>query len=195
MNIKNTWIAAICFSCLALATGCKDDPAPENPEELITTVTLTLDALGVGGEDVVFQWKDLDGDGGSAPIILQPDYLDDNRIYNGTIQFLNESVSPAEDITDEILAEGTEHQIFYQVSPSSFPITIGYADSDEKDADGKNIGTKIVLETGAGTLNGSLRIILKHAPNKSPLQPIDNPDGAGGETDADITFSAINIAD
>lgn len=177
---------------LLLTTGCKKDPNPENPEELITTVKLILTDVSTLTE-YEFIWRDLDGDGGLPPEITVPSSLPAGATFAGVIQFLNELESPTEDLTDEIIDEGDEHQVFYQISPALFPMTVAYSPFDELDDDGKNIGIKTVFVTSSTQSGGSLRIVLKHEPSKSPQRDIDNPDGAGGETDVDITFSGITI--
>jgi hypothetical protein len=177
---------------LLLTTGCKDDPAPVNPEELITTVIINLINEG-GGTNYVLSWTDLDGDGGNPPVIVAPSFIEFGT-YRADISFLNQAVSPNIDVTDEVIDEGDEHQIFFQVSPSAFPLSISYHPADELDANGKNIGIVTRWETTSLDTDGSIRIVLKHEPNKSPQSAIDNPNGAGGETDVDIVFTGIGIA-
>ncbi|MEZ4826525.1 MAG: hypothetical protein R3C61_09555, partial [Bacteroidia bacterium] len=86
-----------------LSQSCK----PEEPvgEEEITTVQLVFN----GSE--TFTWKD-----GATPdsIIISP-----NTTYSVAARFLNENVSPAEDITAEILAESDEHLICFDVLGSA----------------------------------------------------------------------------
>ena len=36
--------------------------------------------------------------------------------YQGAVRFLNETETPAEEITDEVLEEADEHQVFYTTS-------------------------------------------------------------------------------
>ncbi|MDZ7846152.1 MAG: hypothetical protein U5L96_05000 [Owenweeksia sp.] len=101
-------LSALALSAL-LYSGCKEEdntPEPVNEEELITTVRLSFIPQG-GGSTAVFQFVDLDGDGGSDPVITN-DTLQDSTNYTLSIEFLNESVNPAEDITAEVVEEGTE---------------------------------------------------------------------------------------
>jgi hypothetical protein len=186
------WMLTLVMGSLLFTTGCKDDPAPVNPEELITTVKLTLTDVGTLTE-YVFVWRDLDGDGGLPPSISIPASLPANTTFAGVIEFLNELETLVKDITEEVIDEGDEHQVFYQVTPALFPMTIIYSPLDELDVNDKNIGIKSVVVTGDAQAGGSLRIVLKHEPSKSPQRAIDNPDGAGGETDVDIVFTGINI--
>ena len=82
-----------------------------NEEELITTVVVELtDNQGVKS---TFSFKDLDGEGGNAPSQFDPIVLGLNKTYSGKVKFLNESVSPADDITKEIKAEANDHQFYF----------------------------------------------------------------------------------
>ena len=63
---------------------------------------------------VVLSFQDLDGDGEDAPVINSGD-LAAGVTYNGSIELLNETESPAEDITEEVEEEDLDHQFFYTV--------------------------------------------------------------------------------
>ena len=52
---------------LGLASCDKDENNTDNEEELITTLVYTLTSNS--GQMVVMSFKDLDGDGGSAPLV------------------------------------------------------------------------------------------------------------------------------
>lgn len=177
------------FIALALF-ACKDDdeepvvPVIVNEEEVITTVRYTL-TPSTGGTAKVFQFQDLDGDGGDDPIITG-DTLDLNVTYNGSIEFLNEIESPAEDITEEVLAEGDEHQVFYQVTSGDFVIT--YTDQD---GDGNPIGLTTTFESK--TMSGDLTVVLRHEPSKT-ASGVSTGDitNAGGETDVEVVFP-VNV--
>ena len=56
------------FAILFLVSCEKDDPEPVNEEELITTVTYTLNPSN-GGSNVTLSFQDLDGDGSNSAII------------------------------------------------------------------------------------------------------------------------------
>ncbi|OOV24511.1 type 1 periplasmic binding fold superfamily protein, partial [Flavobacterium sp. LM5] len=111
-----------------------------NEEELITTVTTTLTA---GSSVITLKSVDLDGDGPNKPVVTVSGNLTANTTYNGRTTILNESVSPADDITAEVQEEGDEHQLFYQ-APTAIG-TFAYGDLDE---DGKPIGLVFTLKTG-----------------------------------------------
>ncbi|MBC7922311.1 MAG: type 1 periplasmic binding fold superfamily protein, partial [Ferruginibacter sp.] len=172
---------------VALISGCKnDDPDPVNEEELITTVRLTFTAT-TGGSPVVVEWKDADGDGSGAPVAGSAT-LSANRTYAMTVQILNESVTPAENITEEIEEEDEDHQFFF-TKPAALNLTVTYADAD---ADGKPIGLTNAVTTGAAS-SGTLQVTLRHLLNKSGANvSAGNPANAGGETDIE-TLPPFNI--
>lgn len=168
-------------SGVVLFNACKDDPTPPNEEELITTLTYTLTPAG-GGTPVVLSFKDLDGDGGNAPVITGGT-LTAGVTYNGELNLLNESESPSESITEEIEEEDEAHQFFF--AATGITLTVTY---DDADADGNPVGLKSkVVAGGAGS--GTLKITLRHEPNKAGSGVKEgNIANAGGETDIEVDF-------
>ncbi|MGB3547986.1 MAG: type 1 periplasmic binding fold superfamily protein [Saprospiraceae bacterium] len=169
------------FLLLVLAAGCDDDDMPEvpNEEELITTMRYTLTPVA-GGAAVTFTFTDLDGDGGNAPVISAP-ALAANTAYTGEIMLLNETETPAENVTEEIRDEKEEHQFFY-VAASGLNVAIATLDLD---ADNNPVGLESTLVTGAAS-SGNLTITLRHEPMKPNNGTLA---GAGGETDIEVTFN------
>lgn len=167
---------------LLFITSCsKDDPEVPNEEEVITTLTYVLTPVG-GGNVITFTFQDLDGDGGSAPVITV-DTLAANTSYNGALTLLNETETPAEDITEEIEAEAEEHQFFFTSTLAT--LSVSYNDLD---ADNMPVGLATILQTGVvGT--GDLTITLRHEPIKD-ANGVSTGDitNAGGETDIEVTF-------
>ncbi len=172
------YFTLIIFASL-LFTSCGDDePEIENEEEVITTLTYTLVS---GGNTVTLSFQDLDGDGAAAPTITSG-VLTANTTYTGSIELLNETESPAEDITEEIEEEDEEHQFFFDSNVA----TVSY---DDQDADGNPIGLSTTLTTGDAA-SGTLTVTLRHEPNKSADGVADgNIANAGGETDIEVTFN------
>ena len=103
---------ALFLSTSLVFTSCSNDDAAVNEEEVITTVRLTLTG---GGQTITLESRDLDGDGPNAPVVTVSGPLSGNTVYSGATVFLNELENPAEDITVEVLEEGDEHQVFYQL--------------------------------------------------------------------------------
>ena len=164
---------------LLITTSCiKGLEAPEliNEEELITTLVISLDS---GTETLEFRYTDLDGDGPSQGVFQIQD-LKAHTNYSGRISFLNESESPAEDITEEVEEESDDHQVFYLVN--GLDLTI---ESTNLDSKGYYLGTEFNLST-ASPSQGQLQFILRHLPTK----PNDgNPATAGGATDLSVAFT------
>lgn len=173
------------LTVLVALSSCEvDEPEIPNEEELITTLKYTL-TPDDGSSAVELVFKDLDGDGGDSPVITSGT-LKSNMIYLGEITLLNESESPAENITEEVEEEDAEHQFFFDYSGD---IVINYNDLD---ASGFPVGLKSQLTTG-GPSNANITITLRHEPNKSASGVSDgNIANAGGETDIAVSF-AVNV--
>lgn len=170
------------FGLVLFAQGCVDDEDPlvENEEEIITSVNLTLFALDPGNEDVVLGFLDEDGDGSGAPMMSQIGELKANSSYRGQVSF----GGPDGSIDSEIISEGTDHQVFYEAG-AGLDLTVMYTDSD---ALGQPVGLQTTFTTG-GFGSGNLTITLKHEPAKDMTLTVDNPDAAGGSTDAEVVFN------
>jgi hypothetical protein len=179
-TMKTMKISAF-YALLTLAMlGCSDDdttPEVINDEELITTVILTL--TQESGDQVVLTTIDLDGDGPDEPVTTVVGSFSENTQYQGAVQFLNETEDPAEDITQEVIEEADEHQVFYTIS-EGLNIQTTYEDQDTQ---GNPLGVQITLSTGAAS-EGSLTVTLRH----EPVKPNDGLESAGGETDISTSF-------
>lgn len=166
-----------------LVWSCNNDdntPPAVNEEELITTVKVTLTN---GGNVITLQSKDLDGDGPNAPVVTVSGNLTANTTYSGIVEFLNESVNPVENITDEIEEEDEDHQVFYQLASGLGTLT--YTDAD---SNGKPVGLTCSYQTG-NAMTGNLIVTLRHLPNKSAAGVATGDiTNAGGSTDAEVTF-------
>jgi hypothetical protein len=161
-----------------LIAGCKKKQTADDEEELITTAKVTLTPVS-GGAARVFTWKDVDGPGGNAPSI-DSIKLSPSNAYNCSLQFLNESVSPAEDITTEITAEAADHQVYYE--PSSVLIHVVGLNND---GNGLPLGTTSTWGVTSASA-GTIKITLKHKPGaKAANDPVTK-----GETDVEVVFPA-----
>lgn len=179
------FITLAAFVTLTTMSCSSDDDAPVliNEQEVITTTIVNLTASGQ--PTVTLTSRDVDGDGPGDPIVEVSGNLQAGITYTGTIQLLNETESPAENITTEVRDEALEHQFFYQVS-SGLNVTTSYSDMD---ADGNPIGINFSLTTGQPS-SGSFTVILRHEPNKSAAGVADGDiTNAGGETDVSQTFN------
>ena len=163
------------------AISCSKDEVPEeiNEEELITTVEV---ALSSAEGNVTLVYRDLDADGPQAPNISVSGPIKSGVRYVGAITFLNESESPAEDITEEVEAESDEHQVFFVAN--GFSLNLEYLNND---GNGQPLGTAFAITPTQGS--GTLTVMLRHLPTKPNN---GNPDTAGGETDVLVSFS-VNV--
>ena len=183
INIYFTLILAL---MIAFTTGCKkddDSPQPSDPtsppvneEELITSVILSfVDTAGVE-PSVEYAFRDPDGDGGNTPTQFDTIRLTSNTYYDVTIQLLNESETPAEDITLEVQDEDDEHLFCY--TPSNTNVSIVRTDSDGT----YEVGITTRWFTGA-TANGETTVVLKHQPG------VKDGTCPPGDTDVEVTFT------
>jgi len=167
---------------VGLSSCDKDDPVIPNEEEVITTFIYQLTPQQ-GGSSIELKFVDSDGDGGQPPVYSSPK-LQANTTYTGTITLLNELEKPVGNITEEVAAEGAEHQFFFATTVSG--LSVAYTD---KDVNGKPVGLKTTLTTKeAGS--GKLKVVLRHQPDKS-AKGVASGDitSAGGETDIEISFN------
>jgi hypothetical protein len=159
-------------------------PPPVNEEELITTVTLHFHSAN-DVEHKHFEFTDLDGDGGNAPVI-HADTLSADSVYSVTVVIMDESTNPPVDLTTEIESEGDVHQFFYQASGAS--VTVAYSDTD---VNGKPIGLATTWTVGGAGV-GTMMVTLRHEPDKDAAG-VSNGDitNAGGETDIEVNFPLV----
>jgi hypothetical protein len=176
----------LAFAVLLIGSisACKKDELPDvNEDELITTVTLRFTNTANANDVVTVTARDVDGDGGNAPVIgtlnLRP-----NTTYNLSVtQILDETDSPAEDIREEIVEEDYEHLLVYTATPSNL-ITVNITDRDRNNLPVGLVGT--ATTTAAGT--GTLKVTLKHQPDG-----LKNGTATPGSTDFEFTFP-LNVS-
>ena len=162
-------------------TGCdNDDPKPVVEEELITTLWVFLEPAE-GGEQVTLRFYDEDGESGSIPpVVTVEGKLKADQEYNGLIQLLNETVDPAEDITEEIYTEGDAHLFCFDVDGAINIV------ANDQDSNGLPIGLATTWTTGAAG-EASVRIILRHQYGGTKTGECPG----GGETDIEVTFDVV----
>ncbi|MBC6611144.1 hypothetical protein H8B15_09430 [Hymenobacter sp. BT507] len=174
------------FAALLLATplffaSCSDDsdPEPEDDNEFITTIRYRLTPTSGTGQAITAEWKDVDGAGGTAPTISTIT-LAPNTTYTGTVEFLDETKTPADNITEEVKEENYEHLVVYTPNPTSL-MTITRTDKDRNNLE---VGLTTTVQTGAAA-SGNLTIRLRHQPGTK--------DGteAPGSDDANVTFPVV----
>jgi len=202
MRISSNLVRLSLLGVLAVSVAaCGDDGGTENPEEVITTVTLTFTPMG-GGTTVTASVDDPDGPGGNAPTI-DPVNLANGKTYATTVRFLNKLETPPEEITTEVMDESDVHQVFFTgtgvkgpaTSNTTGPLTHTYGDMD---ANGFPLGLTNTIVAATGT--GPLTITLRHMPpvNDTPVKTgtlADTVKTGGiaalpGDTDVNVTFTA-----
>ena len=170
--------SALIFSCSS------DDPLPVIEEEVITTMIITLQPSD-GGDYVVLETRDTDGDGPGLPVVTSGVVLSSNTSYSGYIVLLNETKDPEENMTGEIEEEDLAHQFFYTIE-SELDASTEYNDED---TEGNPIGLDFTLTTNAAS-SGDITFTLRHLPFKSAEGVADGDiENAQGETDIEATFT------
>lgn len=178
-TIKITKLLAILFITALTFTACSEDDHDDDhdhEEELITTVNYTL----TNGDDIItLTFSDPDGEGGNDGTYSISGPLTANANYTGEIELLNESESPAEDITEEVKEEDDEHEFFYT---NTAGLTIEKTDTD---GNGNPLGIETRVNTGnAGA--GTITVFLIHEPTKPNNNTVAD---ANGSTDVEVTFN------
>lgn len=174
------------FAALLTATAftaCKKDKGETNEEEVITTLQLTFTPQG-GGTPLVYKFEDADGPGGAAPVIDQI-ILAPSKSYDVALQLLNKTVSPAEDITEEVEEESDAHRFYFAPAAGS-NITVSDLDQDDN---GVAVGLNSMWTTGAAA-TGSIKVTLRHYPAVPPNKAAgDLVDSQKSGTDIEATFT------
>ncbi len=185
---------------LILATAC-GDPEGEaehdhdhDEQEVLTSILLTFTPDG-GGDAVLAEFRDVDGDGGDDPIIVDPTLMA-NTTYDVSVSILNETLDPSDEdynIDREIEAEAEEHQLFYTgdgIEDGLFTWMTTDRESDYTENSGEDlpVGLSGVLTTGdAG--RGKLTVTLMHQPPVNGMAVKTTTSGVGdGEVDVTVTF-------
>lgn len=185
--MKNHLLFTLTLALFAFTfSACEDDQHDHgNDSELITTVTLTLTPAG-GGTPVTGSWRDIDGTGGASPVISGLTLVA-GTTYEGTISFLDESKSPVFNITEEVLDEAEEHQVFYTFSPSG-SVTVTILDKDSGNLP-LGLSARFVV-SGSSAASLSLNIKLSHfdGGTKNGTTPSDENDV---NVDIPVTVSAL----
>jgi len=189
MTITRRFTALAGFVLLALAAaGCESDPTTpdnNNPQELITTVRLTLTDPSNPSTIASVQWRDADGPGGAAPTV-DTLRLRAGQSYEGRIVLLDETKTPADTISNEVEEESSVHQFFY--TPSASLATALAVTITDRDANNYPVGLETTVTTSASTtpLTGTLRVVLSHY----DAQP-KNGTTPSVESDVDIELPVV----
>ncbi|MFD2888830.1 hypothetical protein [Chitinophaga cymbidii] len=164
----------------------KNETPTENANEEITTLKLTFTNAANAADKVVANWKDMDGAGGTNPVI-DPVSLKANTTYNVTTELFDERKNPADTVTNEIEEEGAEHRVFHLfftnpgASVADSLTNVATVTPQDKDENNLPVGLDITMATKTA-FTGFLRVVVRHQPG--------NKDGtyAPGSTDVLTEF-------
>ncbi len=180
--MKNISYILFVWVLLASVQSCKKDekevtnpPAPDNEEEVITTLSLEFTDVNGIEPSLTATFRDPDGDGGAGPDIFDDITLQAGTTYQVSLVLLNETVSPADTISNEVLAEADEHLFCF--SPQGLDLSIIRTDSDGT----YELGLESEWTAGAAG-SGTVKVELKHQPG------IKDGSCEPGETDVEVTF-------
>jgi len=180
----NYLILAGSLTILALQ-GCKKDkdlvPVPQptvNEQENITTLRLKFTEQGTTNTFTV-NYADPDGAGGNPPTSDTIKVVN-GKMYDVEAMFLDESKSPAEDLTPEILEEKNDHIVCFNVVSGA--VTIARTDLDDNNYE---IGLTSTWTIGSTTGMGHMDITLKHQPE------VKDGTCTPGETDVEAHFDIL----
>ncbi len=165
---------------LLTSNGCSKEEKTVSPplpgNEFLTTVQLVVTNTA-NANDVqtvaVKQLPDQPVDNSKANLSLKA-----NSTYNVAVQFLDETKSPAGDVTTDIYDRRNYHLICFAVTGAN--LTVARTDLDTNTPP-LQVGLQDRFTTAAVSA-GSLNVQLRHQPNAK------NGDCAPGSTDADVTF-------
>jgi len=176
------------MTCLLFWTSCKKEEQavapPEPGNEFLTTVELVATNANDPADVQTGKWVKLNPDDTSAPDISQAFLnLKKNAVYHVAVSFLDETQTPAEDVTEEIRERQNYHLVCFDIAPG-LDLTVHRTDHDTN-TPALEVGLEADFTTGdAGS--GDLEVTLHHQPN------VKNGDCAPGSIDADVNFT-INI--
>ena len=173
-------LSVLSFFFIVVFQSCdKEDPKPVNDEEVITTVKITLVADG-DGSVVTLTFSDPDGPLGDLdPTITASGPLKASTSYSAVMELVNDTISPAENVSEEIADEADAHLFCFSTTGN---IEITYEDEDEK---GLPLGLVTSWAIGAAGA-GEVTVTLRHQPGtKTGECP------GTGETDVEISFPVL----
>ncbi len=181
MKILSLPLALCLFATFACEQGY--EPDLDNDEEVITYLKLNMTPAG-GGQEAIFSFSDPDGAGGDEPLIVT-DSLQSNTTYNVMLTLRDESVDPAKDINAEVMAESTEHQVFFLFMPDSV-FSYSYVDTD---VSGLPLGLQTQISIADSSGPAHFRVILNHQPIKTAPGVSDGDiSNADGDSDIEVEF-------
>lgn len=175
-------LSILSLSLLFLSACKKDDndvtkPNDINEGELITTVKFIVTDTDSPFTQYEFQYRDADGIGGNPPSI-DTIKLKENKNYSVQLLLLDESKTPFDTISNEVLEESKDHLFVYELGSDSVSITINDFDDNNPPLP---LGLISTWSTNS-SISTTLKLTLKHQPG------IKNGDPVRGETDVEVVM-------
>ena len=180
-NIMKNSLKVVLAASVLFFTSCSDsdDPAPVNEQEVINRVVVSLTETSTSTK-VDYEWVE-----GKTPATIK---MKAGKQYKATVAFYNTTVTPVENITEEVIEEADEHFIAYK-STITTAMSLTRSSDDTQRTDGTKIGINTDW-TGISTGTGNFGVQLIHAP-----ATVSTSNGygtyTGGETDVDVIFPIV----
>ena len=166
------------LTSLFILTSCSNDDDPEDihGEEEINRVVLQITS-DAGTE--TYTWNET----GTSNTAIQ---LAANSTYQVAVAFYDASdASDVENITEEVIEEADEHQVFYGKVGIASNLTIASRTGDTLDSDNNPVLINTQWTTAEAS-TGTVRVYLIHEPTSKTGESRDD---FGGEIDVEVDFS------
>ena len=164
----------------------KNDPAPVEENEIITTVQIEFKDSS-NNITTTYKWENLGGYGLGSTITVDTIKLSASKTYLASVLLLNKTNPLVVDtISNEVMQLKNEHQFFYE-SSANLTLSSSYLNTD-KDDNGVPVGLFPKFNTGI-TSSGNLQITLKHQPGVKPKTGLG--DKNQGSTDLMVSFPVV----
>ncbi|GAA4470457.1 hypothetical protein GCM10023093_31790 [Nemorincola caseinilytica] len=156
-----------------------DIPDPDN--EVITTVRLEAVNAADTTDKVTAEWRDLTPNDGNPDLSKANMTLKKDAVYNVSLTFLDETKTPAGDITEEVRDRANYHLVCYAPATG---LNLGVVRTDkDNNTPQMELGLQSKFTTGAVS-TGNLQVALHHQPSGK-----NGTDCSIGSTDAEVNFA------
>jgi hypothetical protein len=187
---KTLLLIAVAATALYACSNEEATPNPQNDAEVLTTLQAIFTETGTTKSDT-FTFRSADGAVFGRKAKFDTIRLGAGKDYSLSLLVLDESKQAIENITEEIVKEGAEHQFFFTSSPTELLLTdYTTANKDSFNLPIGNIIGKISTKSTVGS--GTYTIELVHEPTKTNSGVANNNRAnAGGETDISVAFPLV----